>query len=66
MNLLTVLIVVFTVNGNIYEEVAVAPSMEICNKVQLEAKRIIIKNIGKAPDTLFTTCATLKPPSEDA
>lgn len=65
-NLLTVLIVVFTLNGNVYEEVAIAPSMEICNKAQLEAKRIIIKSVGKAPDALFTTCVTLKPLEEDA
>ena len=66
MTLPTLLVVLFLWNGQVYSEVAIAPSMEICNKVQQEAKNILVKSLGKEPEAMHTYCVTLKPLATDA
>ncbi len=66
MNLPTLLVVIFLMNGDVYSEVAIAPSMEVCNQVQLNAKKIVVEATGKEPEALYTTCVKLKPLAKDA
>lgn len=66
MDLPTLLVIIFVLNGEIYQEVQVAPSAISCQEVLPSVKEMVIKATRQVPDLLSATCVTLKPVLRDA
>lgn len=66
MDLPTLLVIIFLVGGNVYQETVVAPSIDACNSVQLKAQEILTKSLGQVPEAMATACITMRPISKDA
>lgn len=66
MTLPTMLVILFLINGSVYQEIQVAPSMEACLAVQKDIKPTIVKALGMVPDAYHASCVTLKPFTRDS
>lgn len=66
MSLPTMLVILFLINGDVYQEIQVAPSMEACMAVQKDIKTVLVKALGQVPDAYSSSCVTLKPFTRDA
>lgn len=65
MSLPTMLVILFLVNGSLYQEIQVAPSMEACVAVQKDIKSTLVKALGQVPEAYSASCVTLKPFTRD-
>ena len=65
MNLPTLLVLFFLVNGEVYQEVQVAPSRAECIAVLPNVKDVLKKALGHEPEAYAAACVTLKPFTRD-
>lgn len=65
MTLPTILVLIFLVNGQVYQEIQTAPSKEICEQALTDIKSKLVKGLGQEPEAFSATCVTLKPFTRD-